>query len=65
MVEEIKKNQFPVTSTVASMLAALKASFVSPDNKASVGPKSKLAENPPDTPAKAAASPASGCFSSC
>lgn len=39
MVEEIKKNQFPVTSTVASMLAVLKASFVSPDNKASVGPK--------------------------
>ncbi len=37
------------------------ASCEMPASRGSVGPSRKLAQKPPDTPAKAAASPASGC----
>jgi len=60
--DAIIKYQFPVIPTSYVGLASLAASVVIPPNSASVGPGSKLALNPPDTPANAAAIPANGCL---
>ena len=60
--DAIIKYQFPVIPTSYDAFESLAASVVIPPNKASVGPGSKFALNPPDTPANAAAIPANGCL---
>ena len=61
-VDAIIKYQLSVIPTVVVASAILAASVLIPDNKASVDPTIRLALNPPDTPAKAAAIPANGCL---
>src|SRR5690625_5671533 len=53
---------FIPSAYVESIIAA--ASVVNSPNIASVPERNKLALNPPDTPAKAAAKPANGCLPS-
>ena len=60
-VEAARKYQLQVGSRVISIPAALRAWLVMPVRRGSVVPMRRFAEKPPDTPAKAAAIPASGC----
>jgi hypothetical protein len=54
------KYQLPATFTVQLGSRICTAGSVTPRISASMGPGMKLAENPPETPAKAAAMPAIG-----
>ena len=60
-VETTIKYQLQVGSSGMSIPALCKASIVMPVNSGSVVPSKRFAEKPPETPAKAAARPASGC----
>ena len=61
-VEAIIKYQFPTGDAEYDGSNIWAPSVVIPANKASTGPGKRFALNPPDTPAKAAAIPASGCL---